>query len=147
MFPTVQARLHTIPTTTLLQRLEWCQKDEAKFFRELDTGDFPGRVPADSKPLAELDDKVSFRFVKWLYRSSGSDLALVELPNHPLSVLKIVSWDTSEGTHELTFSAQASSLIQGREGRLRTSTVLQCAIICPELLRMEEGYTQGFCKR
>ena len=105
MLPTVQARQHTIPTTTLLQRLEWCQKDEAKFFRELDIGEFPGCVPADSKPLPELDDKVSFRLVRWLYRSNGSDLALVELPNHPLSVLKIVSWNTSKGAHELTFLA------------------------------------------
>ncbi|KAF7507346.1 hypothetical protein GJ744_010663 [Endocarpon pusillum] len=103
MPPTMQARQYTIPTTTLLGRLEWCQKDEAKFFPELDIGEFPSRVPADSKPHPELDDKVSFRFVRWLHRSNGSDLALVELPNHPLRVLKIVSWNTSEGTHELSF--------------------------------------------
>ncbi|ERF68467.1 hypothetical protein EPUS_03785 [Endocarpon pusillum Z07020] len=89
MLITVQARQYTIPTTTLLQRLEWCQKDEAKFFCELDIGEFPSRVPAGSKPFPELDDKLNFRFVRWLYRSNGSDLALVELPNHPLTVLKI----------------------------------------------------------
>lgn len=56
MPPAVQTRQYTVPTATLLRRLEWCQKDEAKFFNDLDIGEFPDRVPADRKPLPELDD-------------------------------------------------------------------------------------------
>lgn len=105
MPPAVQTRQYTVPTATLLRRLEWCQKDEAKFFNNLDIGEFPDRVPADRKPLPEPDDKLNFRFLRWLHRSNGSDVALVELPNHPPSVLKIVSWNSGKGMRELIFLA------------------------------------------
>jgi hypothetical protein len=91
MPPAVQARQYTVPTTTLLGRLESCPEDEAKLFNDLDIGGFPDHVPADLEPLPELDDNLKFGFLRWLYRSNNGDVAPVELPSHPPSVLKLVS--------------------------------------------------------
>lgn len=86
------ARQYTVPVQTLRDRLEWCRKDESKHnVALLDIGEFPESSPSTSKSPPELGCDEKFHFLKWLHRSNGSDLAIVDHVKHGRRVLKMVS--------------------------------------------------------
>jgi hypothetical protein len=105
MSSVTSARQYLLPLGILLHRLEVCQEDEARFFDQLDIGGFPNATPAASQSLRELGSIPGLRFLKWLHRSNGSDVALIEHSSHALRVLKIVSVIDAHHGRVLTGSA------------------------------------------
>jgi hypothetical protein len=79
---------YNVPVDRLLDQFAQCMRYRIHQ-NTIDMGEYPETTSINVPGLPKLKEK-TFKFIKWVYRANGSDLALVSQPKGKPALLKMI---------------------------------------------------------